>query len=129
MTVICAGCDARGDGTAAALPAGWMEETSVLTGATFLRCGNCAAGKPAANKPTGDVAADRLRLLIDRILRLEEEKQGISDDIRDVYQEGKATGYDVKTMRQIVKLAKLDPNDRAESLALLETYLASLGMD
>lgn len=77
----------------------------------------------------GTVAADELRLLIERIDRLEDEKKGISDDIRDVYLEAKARGYDVKIMRQIRRLRKMDPNDRREMQAILETYLAALGMD
>lgn len=71
---------------------------------------------------------DRLRLLIERIERLEEEKQGIADDIRDVYAEAKAVGYDAKIMRQIVRLRKMQPDDRAEMEALLETYKAALGL-
>lgn len=71
---------------------------------------------------------DRLRLLIERIERLEEEKKGIADDIRDVYGEAKATGYDVKIMRQIVRLRKMKPNDRSEQETILETYKAALGM-
>ena len=71
---------------------------------------------------------DRLRLLIERIERLEEEKKGIGDDIRDVYAEAKAVGYDAKNMRQIVKLRKMKPDDRAEQDMLLETYKAALGM-
>ena len=57
---------------------------------------------------------DRLRLLIERIERLEEEKKGIADDIRDVYAEAKATGYDPKIMREVVKLRKMDRNTRNE---------------
>lgn len=72
---------------------------------------------------------DRLRLLIERVERLEEEKKGIADDIRDVYAEAKAVGYDAKIMRQIVKLRKMKPDDRAEMEAILETYKAALGMD
>ena len=71
---------------------------------------------------------DRLRLLIERIERLEEEKKGIADDIRDVYAEAKAVGYDVKIMRQIVRLRKMDTNDRSEMETILETYKAALGM-
>ena len=71
---------------------------------------------------------DRLRLLIERIERLEEEKKGISDDIRDVYGEGKATGYDAKLMRQIIRLRKMKPDDRAEMEAILDTYKAALGL-
>jgi len=72
---------------------------------------------------------DRLRLLIERIERLEEEKKGISDDIRDVYGEGKATGYDAKLMRQIIRLRKMKPDDRREMEAILETYKNALGID
>ncbi len=71
---------------------------------------------------------DRLRLLIERIERLEEEKKGIADDIRDVYAEAKAVGYDVKIMRQIVRLRKMDHNDRREMEMVLETYKAALGL-
>ena len=71
---------------------------------------------------------DRLRLLIERIKRLEEEKKGIADDIRDVYSEAKAVGYDAKVMRQIVRLRKMKPDDRSEQDMLLETYKAALGM-
>lgn len=72
---------------------------------------------------------DRLRLLIERVERLEEEKKAIGDDIRDVYSEAKAVGYDPKIMRQIVRLRKMQPNDRAEMQSILEVYLAALGMD
>lgn len=71
---------------------------------------------------------DRLRLLIERVERLEEEKKGISDDIRDVYAEGKAVGYDAPTMRQIVRLRKMKPDDRREAEAILDTYKAALGL-
>ncbi|MBX7501005.1 DUF2312 domain-containing protein [Qipengyuania mesophila] len=71
---------------------------------------------------------DRLRLLIERIERLEEEKKGIADDIRDVYAEAKAVGYDVKIMRQIVRLRKMTPDDRREMETILDTYKAALGI-
>lgn len=77
----------------------------------------------------GNVAADQLRLLIERVERLEEEKKGIGDDIKDVYAEAKATGYDVKTMRAIVRLRKMEKNARQEAEALLETYKAALGLE
>jgi uncharacterized protein (UPF0335 family) len=72
---------------------------------------------------------DRLRLLIERVERLEEEKKGISDDIRDVFAEAKAVGYDVKIIRQILRLRKMKPDDRAEMEMLLDTYKAALGLD
>jgi len=75
-----------------------------------------------------DATDDRLRLLIERIERLEEEKKGIAEDIRDVYAEAKAVGYDTKIMRQIVRLRKMRPDDRAEMEMVLDTYKAALGL-
>jgi len=77
----------------------------------------------------GAVQADRLRLLIERIERLEEEKKAMADDIRDVYAEAKAVGYDPKIMRTVVRLRKMDTHDRREADDLLETYKAALGMN
>lgn len=90
------------------------------------------AKRPASDikdKIEGEALDDRLKLLIERIERLEEEKKGIADDIRDVFAEGKAVGYDTKIMRQIIKLRKMKPDDRAEMEMVLETYKAALGMD
>ncbi len=72
---------------------------------------------------------DRLRLLIERIERLEEEKKGIADDIRDVYGEAKAVGYDPKIMRQVVRLRKMKPDDRSEMETILDVYKSALGLD
>ena len=77
----------------------------------------------------GNVAADQLRLFIERIERLEEEKKGIADDIRDVYAEAKSQGYDAKIMRQIVRLRKLPVHDRKEMEAILDVYKSALGID
>ena len=76
----------------------------------------------------GSIAADELRLLIERIERLEEEKKAIADDVKDVYGEAKSRGYDAKTMRVIVRLRKMETHDRQEADALLETYRAALGL-
>ena len=76
----------------------------------------------------GTVASDQLRLFIERIERLEEEKKGIADDVRDVYAEAKANGFDVKTLRVVVRMRKHDANERAEQAAILDTYLHALGM-
>lgn len=76
-----------------------------------------------------NVAAEQLRLFIERIERLEEEKKGIADDIKDVYLEAKANGYDVKTMRAIVRLRKMESHVRQEAEALLETYKNALGIE
>jgi uncharacterized protein (UPF0335 family) len=83
------------------------------------------AGNPMSD---GNVAADQLRLFIERIERLEEEKKGMQDDIKDVYLEAKSQGYDPKTMRTIVRLRKMEKNARDEAEALLETYKAALGL-
>lgn len=72
---------------------------------------------------------DRLRLLIERVERLEEEKKGISEDIKDVYGEAKAVGYDTKIMKQIVRLRKMKPDDRRDMEMVLETYKAALGLE
>lgn len=71
----------------------------------------------------------KLRLLIERIERFEEEKKGIADDIRDTYNEGGSQGYDKKMMRRIVALRKMTPEDRREMEAIIEVYKAALGMD
>jgi uncharacterized protein (UPF0335 family) len=73
-------------------------------------------------------AKDQLKAFVERVERLEEEKKAIADDIRDVYAEAKGNGFDVKTLRVVVRLRKQDVNDRKEQEALLETYLHALGM-
>jgi uncharacterized protein (UPF0335 family) len=75
-----------------------------------------------------NVAADQLRLLIERIERLNEEKKGISDDIRDVYSEAKAHGYDTKIIRAVIRLRAMENNDRQEYQAVLDTYMTALGL-
>ena len=73
-------------------------------------------------------AKDQLKAFVERIERLEEEKKAIADDIRDVYAESKANGFDVKALRAIVKMRKEEPDKRAEHEAILETYMHALGM-
>lgn len=89
------------------------------------------AAKIAAEEPSdvAGVAGKRLKSFIDRIERLEEEKSGIAADIKDIYAEAKAVGFDPKTMRKIIRLLKIDREKRAEEEALLETYLAALGVE
>ncbi|MDE2301472.1 MAG: DUF2312 domain-containing protein [Sphingomonadales bacterium] len=72
---------------------------------------------------------DRLRLLIERVERLEEEKKGIAEDIRGVYAEAKAVGYDAKIMRRVVALRKMKPDDRREMESVLDLYKAALGLE
>lgn len=78
---------------------------------------------------TVEATDDRLRLLIERIERLTDEKKGIQDDIKDVYGEAKATGYDTKIMRKMIKIRKQNRDDRLNEEALTETYMAALGIE
>lgn len=77
---------------------------------------------------TGGVAAGQLRSFVERIERLEEEKKGISEDIRDVFAEAKGNGFDTKIMRQVIRLRKQEPNERQEAEAILDLYMHALGM-
>lgn len=77
----------------------------------------------------GNAATEQLRLFIERIERLEEEKRGIADDIKDVYAESKSNGYDTKIMREIIKLRRMEKHHRDEAEALLEAYKAALGLN
>ena len=74
----------------------------------------------------GGIATDRLRSLIERIERLEEEKKAISSDIRDIFAEAKSAGFDVKIMRAVIKLRKMNAADRDEQEFLLDTYKKAL---
>ena len=76
----------------------------------------------------GHVAADELRLLIERAERLEEEKKGISDDIKDVFAEAKGRGYDPKAMRKIMAIRKKKKEEYQEEEGILQTYMEALGM-
>ena len=76
----------------------------------------------------GGIAADRLRSLIERIERLEAEKKALSGDIRDVFAEAKSAGFDVKIMRAILKLRKMNAADRDEQEFLLDTYRKALDL-
>ncbi len=76
-----------------------------------------------------NVTDDRLRLLVERVERLEEEKAAIADDIKDVFLEAKAVGYDAKIMKQVIRLRKMQPDDRREMETILDLYKSALGMD
>lgn len=128
-TFACARCDATGKAKPGQpLPAGWEEHTSTRHNATYPVC-DSYAGEGGSRATSGNVAADQLRLFIERIERLEEEKKGIGDDIKDVYSELKAVGFDPKCVRKVVGLRKQDPLMRREESAILETYLHALGME
>lgn len=77
---------------------------------------------------TGGIAAGQLRSLIERVERLETEKESLATDIRDVFAEAKGVGFDTKAMRQVIRLRKQDPAERAEEAAILDLYLSSLNM-
>ncbi|MGY0790927.1 DUF2312 domain-containing protein [Azospirillum argentinense] len=83
---------------------------------------------PADGSDVGGIAADRLRSFVERIERLEAEKQGLAEDIREVYAESKGTGFNIKIIRQIIRLRKMDKADRQEDEAILELYKEALGM-
>jgi len=86
-------------------------------------------GSPLSKKTkAGPISADRLKSFVERIEKLEEERAAIGSDIKDVYSEAKGVGYDVKTMRKIISLRKMDAADRDEQEALLDTYKHALGM-
>ena len=87
------------------------------------------AVKEQANDLSAGFARGQLKALVERIERLEEEKKAIADDIRDVYGEAKGNGYDVKVLRQVVRMRKQDKQERAEQEAILQTYLDALGMN
>ncbi len=76
----------------------------------------------------GGVAGAELRQFVERVERLEEEKKAIADDIRDVFAEMKGRGYDVKVVRQILRMRKRDQSERKEEEAILEVYMQALGM-
>ena len=76
----------------------------------------------------GGIAGERLKSFIERVERLEEEKRALAEDIKEVFSEAKGVGFDVRTMRQILKLRRMDQDDLDEQEALLDTYKRALGM-
>ena len=84
--------------------------------------------KPDDSPETGGIAADRLRSLIERIERLEEERKALGSDIKDIFAEAKSAGFDVKVIRQIIRIRKQEPADVEEQESLLDVYRRALGM-
>jgi uncharacterized protein (UPF0335 family) len=82
----------------------------------------------AADINPGEIAKDQLRSIIERIEKLEEEKRGISEDIKEVYAEAKGNGFDTKVLRKVVALRRQDRDERAEQEAIMDLYLQALGM-
>ena len=81
-----------------------------------------------ADTKTGGIAADRLRSLVDRIERLEEERKALGGDIRDIYAEAKSAGFDVKVLRQLIRVRRQEAADVEEQETLLDVYRRALGM-
>lgn len=106
------------------------------SGATTSASGVGGSSKGQSSPPqghtqgvgVGGIASDRLKSFVERIERLEEEKKAIADDIKDVYAESKSAGFDVKVMRQVIRLRKLDAADRAEQEEILDLYKHALDM-
>ena len=91
-----------------------------------------AATQPEGEAPDsaqwGNISAERLRSLIERIERLEEERKALGSDIKDIYAEAKSAGFDVKVMRQLIRIRKQEPADVEEQETLLDVYRRALGM-
>lgn len=82
----------------------------------------------AADPNVGGVAADRLRSIVERVERLEEERKALGNDVKDIYLEAKSAGFDSKVVRQVVRLRKMEPADVEEQETLLDLYRRALGM-
>jgi uncharacterized protein (UPF0335 family) len=83
--------------------------------------------EPKSNRPAG-IARDQLRAIVERVEKLEEEKKAVADDIKEVYAEAKANGFDSKTIKKVIAIRKQDAAERQEQEALLDLYLFALGM-
>lgn len=83
-------------------------------------------GHNSGDAPAESISADRLRSLVERIERLEEERKALSSDIRDIYAEAKSAGFDAKVLRQVIRLRKCDPDDLEEERTLLLVYQDAL---
>ena len=82
-----------------------------------------------SNETIGGIAGEALQQYVDRIERLEEEKKALTEDLKQVYSEAKSTGFDVKILRKIISLRKVEEHDRKEQEELLDLYKRALGMD
>jgi uncharacterized protein (UPF0335 family) len=87
-----------------------------------------AEKKDRDDAEVGGIAADRLRSIVERIERLEEERKGLADNIKDIFAEAKSAGFDVKVVRQIISIRKKEPAEVEEQETLLELYRRALGM-
>jgi len=98
-----------------------------MVGGLLSSLGPRFMSEDTSNNEIGGIAADALRQFVDRIERLEDEKKGLSDDIKDVYGQAKSQGFDVKVLRKIISLRKKDRQEREEEEQILALYLAALG--
>ncbi len=98
-----------------------MANSSTVTDATGQDVGS-------DNAQWGNVAADRLRSIVERIERLEEERKALGSDIKDIYSEAKSAGFDVKVLRQLISIRKKEPAEVEEQETLLDVYRHALGM-
>ena len=87
-----------------------------------------AAAEKERDAEVGGIAADRLRSIVERIERLEEERKGLADNIKDIFAEAKSAGFDVKVVRQIISIRKKEPAEVEEQETLLDLYRRALGM-
>lgn len=146
-TYSCGRCNCQVDMHGTGLPEGWQEREGKRVGKFFV-CETCAQqdaakeGIKALNRAieSGDTASissndvitgaaqSRLRTIIERVERLEEDKAVISLDIKEVYAEAKGEGFDVKILRKVVALRKMDANKREEEEAILDLYVSAIGM-
>ena len=94
----------------------------------MARIATRAADDAEDHAQTGNIAAERLRSLIERIERLEEERKALGSDIRDIFAESKSAGFDVKVMRQLLRIRKQEPAEVTEQETLLDVYRRALGM-
>nr|WP_099046903.1 DUF2312 domain-containing protein [Acetobacter ascendens] len=86
------------------------------------------AGHNSNDPAVGGIAADRLRSIIERVERLEEERKALSGDIKDIFTEAKSAGFDVKVLRQIIRIRRQEPAEVEEQETLLDVYRRALGM-
>ncbi|MFT8463172.1 DUF2312 domain-containing protein [Acetobacter persici] len=85
-------------------------------------------GAEDADAVTGGISAERLRSIVERIERLEEERKALAGDVKDIFTEAKSAGFDVKVIRQIIKIRKMEPSEVEEQETLLDIYRRALGM-
>jgi uncharacterized protein (UPF0335 family) len=95
---------------------------------TINRDGNRDGNATTDHASTGNIAGDRLKCLIERIERLEEERKALASDIKDIYAEAKSAGFDVKVLRQLIRLRKQEPAEIEEQETLLDVYRRAIGM-